>query len=649
MDFFAAQERSKRTTRFLLLFFALAFLAVALATAFACGLALGWYADRVTLSAGDGSLAAFAATHLRILLSVTGVTLALMVLASLYRTATLSRGGAQVARMLGASAVTGDDTDPLHRRLVNVVEEMAIASGLPVPEIFVLDRESGINAFAAGLTPSDAAVAVTRGALEQLERDELQGVIAHEFSHILNGDMRLNQRLIGLSFGILVLTIMGRWLLRTSRYGRRGRNGGGVAAALAIGASLTIIGGIGVLLSRLIKAAVSRQRETLADASAVQFTREPGALAGALKKIGGYTAKLSSVDDEEVAHMLFERRAGVLRGLFATHPPLPERIRALDPRFEAGDYIAPREMPGVAESEAAYQVSGFAASSRVQDSSDAVVERTGQIEAAEIGQALRAAVPEELYHAAHNRQSSILLILALALSSDAEQLGRQLPLLQAQLGKDRAALTRRLHAELSQLDRQLRLPLLELAMPTIKQRPPEQLRYLFGLIEQLQAGNDKQSLFDYVLLRLLAAYLRQLPEQPLAEPPSGGKLSTAEALGTLLSVVAAFGHDNAAAARAAYLAGTAQPGEPDGSQPSFEDLEAARQLAPLDAALTHLSHIRPSAKRLVLQSVIATIRHDTVVSAQEMELYRAISATLGCPSPPTLQTSAMDDSRRAKT
>src|SRR5690606_22175265 len=179
------------------------------------------------------------------------------VLASLYRTATLAGGGGSVAKMLGGTLVTGGGNDPLQRRLVNVVEEMALASGLPVPEIYVLEHEAGINAFAAGLAPANAAVAVTRGALERLDRAELQGVIAHEFSHIANGDMRLNQQLIGLSFGILVLSLVGRWLLRSARFGRssRGsRNSGGIMAALAIGVALTVIGAIGVLLARIIKA-----------------------------------------------------------------------------------------------------------------------------------------------------------------------------------------------------------------------------------------------------------------------------------------------------------------------------------------------------------------------------------------------------------
>ena len=275
MNFFERQDASRRATRYLVLFFGLAFLAVALATGIVVMVALG-------LSAGDpGTLAA----EPRILLTTVAVVLGLMIIASLSRVAVLSQGGGHVARMLGGTRVQTDDQDPLHRRLLNVVEEMAIASGLPVPEVYVLEQEQGINAFAAGLSPADAAVAVTRGSLEHLDRAELQGVIAHEFSHILNGDMRLNLRLMGFSFGILVLALLGRSMFRASARGvriRTSRRGKGTGSIVMIALALVVVGYIGVLLSRLIKAAVSRQREVLADASAVQFTREPLALAGAL-------------------------------------------------------------------------------------------------------------------------------------------------------------------------------------------------------------------------------------------------------------------------------------------------------------------------------------------------------------------------------
>ncbi|MGD8323007.1 MAG: M48 family metallopeptidase, partial [Gammaproteobacteria bacterium] len=337
MDFFARQEQSRRTTRYLVLLFALAFLSVALATAIVVAALFQFLPafDQPLLSTtiGDGTRSVLIP-----FLATIGIVLLLMVIASAGRSATLSRGGASVARMLGGTEIHGDSKDPLHRRLVNVVEEMSIAAGVPVPDIFVLESESGINAFAAGLEHSDAAVAVTRGALERLNRAELQGVIAHEFSHILNGDMRINQRLIGFSFGILVLALAGRWMLRSMRFTRRSRSDKG-SIALILGIALAVIGSIGVFFSRLIKAAVSRQREMLADASAVQFTREPDGLAGALKKIGGYSSDFTAAEAEEVAHMLFGRGSRAFRGWFATHPPILDRIRALDPSFTEDDFV----------------------------------------------------------------------------------------------------------------------------------------------------------------------------------------------------------------------------------------------------------------------------------------------------------------------
>ncbi|MDX1562193.1 MAG: M48 family metallopeptidase, partial [Gammaproteobacteria bacterium] len=357
MDFFERQDASHRATRYLVLLFALAFLAVAVVTGVVLMLLLGLAGNGQVLSPTAAS-SGLIAGDLSLLATIVAIVIGLMIIASLFRHATLARGGGQVARMLGGTQVTGDERDPLRRRLLNVVEEMAIASGLPVPEIYVLEQERGINAFAAGLTPGDAAVAVTQGALDHLTRAELQGVVAHEFSHILNGDMRLNSRLMGLSFGILVLSLIGRWLLRSSARGLRfSSNRGKGSALVVIGLALTVIGGIGVFLSRLIKAAVSRQRETLADASAVQFTREPLALAGALKKIGGFTPYLEAVEAEEVSHMLFGRAGRSFAGLFATHPPLPERIKALDPSFKPGDYIEPGAGP------AATGTAGLAASS----------------------------------------------------------------------------------------------------------------------------------------------------------------------------------------------------------------------------------------------------------------------------------------------
>src|SRR4051812_14934448 len=279
-------------------------------------------------------------------------TLGVIGTGSFFKTLSLARGGRAVAELLDGRLVNSNSTDAHERKLLNVVEEMAIASGVPVPQVYVMDGEQGINAFAAGHSASDAAISVTRGAMTMLTRDELQGVIAHEFSHLLNGDMKLNLRLMGLIFGILCLTVIGRVLIRTS---------GKKNPLPLLGLALIIIGWVGVLFGRLIQAAVSREREFLADASAVQFTRNPSGLAEALKKIGGLAegSQLQTNRAEEASHFFFANGLKSRFFGFATHPPLIERIKALDPSFD-GNYpatvlpdtpsapAAPPPLPGVA-------------------------------------------------------------------------------------------------------------------------------------------------------------------------------------------------------------------------------------------------------------------------------------------------------------
>jgi Zn-dependent protease with chaperone function len=626
VDFFSRQEQSRRATQRLVLLFGLAFFAVALITAVAATVAVSMYADYDPMTFGARTWQQWTANNLPLIGTIVIVTMGLMVLASLYRAATIARGGGQVARLLGGTQIHGDDPDPLHQRLVNVVEEMAIASGLPVPEIFVLDREAGINAFAAGLTHTDAAVAVTRGSLERLNRAELQGVVAHEFSHILNGDMRLNQRLIGFSFGILVLWLMGRWLLRSMRFARRSRNRG-TSAAVLIGIALSVIGGIGVFFSRLIKAAVARHRERLADASAVQFTRDPGGLAGALKKIGGFTAHLSSVETEEVAHMLFGRGGPSYRGFFATHPPLVDRIRALEPSFDPRDFPTSAEpLPPPVESSVAV------AAKLVPDEGVAPpqLDDSGSIGKPELGAAMRSAIPEELYHAAHSQESSILLVLALALSTDEPTRRRQEPLLEKRLGHERAARSARLRAELGYLDRRLWLPLLELAAPALKARPTEQLEFLFELVEALAAIDEQIDVFEFVMLRMLASYSgadarRRAPT-----------IEVEAAVATVLATTAAFGHTDAGSARAACDAGLAAIGVKTTPEvtATVERCLAARRVTMLDDALSTLVRLKERSRRRVLIALLATIRHDRNVEIVEAELFRAVAAVLGCPMPP---------------
>ncbi|HUQ51447.1 MAG TPA: M48 family metallopeptidase [Gammaproteobacteria bacterium] len=639
MDFFARQEQSRRTSRALVGAFVLAFVIVAIATTIVVAAALRLYTENNALFLGTESWQQWLAGHGGLVLGVAAGTFGLMVVASLYRAATLARGGGHVARMLGATRVSGEGSDPLARRLVNVVEEIALASGLPVPEIYILEQEAGINAFAAGLTSADAAIAVTRGALEQLERAELQGVIAHEFSHILNGDMRLNHQLIGLSFGILVLSLAGRWLLRSVRYtggGRRGKNSGGIAAAVAIGLALVVIGGIGVLLSRLIKAGVSRQREALADASAVQFTREPEGLAGALKKIGGYSARIVSVDTEEVAHMLFERGTRPFSGWLATHPPLMERIRALEPNFDPSDLPPPKPVArtGFVATTPGAATSGLVEAAGTAPATESPLERAGEI-AAPAGRALRAAVPDEVYHATRSRDSSLLVVLALALSNDEATRRQQLALVEQQLGATRAELCGRLFADLARASAELRLPVLELALPTLRERPREQLVYLSELLTRLRELEKTPRLFDFVLLRVLNTYLRDLPGATPAASRRASSLATRSAVRALLANVAAYGTSDAAGARAAYAAGLASVGwRAEAADPTFDPAAAARDLDLLDAALAALTSIRPRDKERVLRGVLAVIRADAVTGVEERELFRVIAIVLDCPLPP---------------
>jgi len=640
LDFFERQERARRTTRFLVVAFALSFAAVALATTALVAFVVRFYmADQ---SSFEQSFGEWAAAHAGLLSAVALATLAVMTLASVYRAVTLSDGGAEVARMLGGSEVSSDTTDFARKRLLNVVEEMAIASGLPMPDVFVLEREHGINAFAAGLSPSDAAIAVTRGALEQLDRAELQGVIAHEVGHILNGDMRLNHRLIGFSFGILVLSLLGRALMRPSP-GRRSRGRSGDLPVMLFGLALYLIGSIGLLASRLIKAAVSRERERLADASAVQFTRDPSSLAAALKKIAAIGSRLTWADSEEIAHMLFEHRRRGLGGLFATHPPLVERIRALEPHFDPKELVrlrvaldaahAPRTTPAGTSASSHEQAPTLALSLR-QLADDTMVadgsplEHAGELGSPELGAALREDLPAEIYDAAHSRESSLLLVLALALSADPVVLAAQRGLLEAQLGARRAARCEALRAELERLDPTLRLPLLELALPALKQRPPSELEYLFELAGKIAALNPRPRLFDHLLLRMLAAQLAAFPGRRAA--PTTPKLSTQAACATLLAVVAAYGHDDADAAMAAYRAGAARIG----NLPMPADrIESLRDASRLDAPLARLAALGPRDKRKVLDAVLAAIRHDTRIGLEELELLRVIAAALGCPLP----------------
>ena len=628
MNFFDAQDRARRSTRWLVVVYVIATILIVAGVTLIVGVglnAVGQYDNAANPT----------------VLGFTAVVTTLFILgATLYKTARLAAGGGRVAQDMGGTLVPSNVRDPLRRRLRNVVEEMAIASGVPVPEIYVLEEESGINAFAAGFTPGDAAIAVTRGTLELLEREELQGVIAHEFSHILNGDMRLNIRMMGVLFGILVLGLIGRLIVRGSYHSSivSSRRKGGSSGIMFIGLGLLILGWIGVFFARIIKAAVSRQREFLADASAVQFTRQTDGIANALKKIGGYSrhSYIQGADPEEISHMLFAGGIANLTSLLATHPPLTERIQALDPSFREDDYpdIDPRHRRTVKKSGRA---AGFAdAAVASQDSRTVtgnIAEAIGQPEPehVEYARRLRGTIPEVLYDAAHAPEEAFLLTVALVLGEQHAE--RQLQLIEEQLGTERAALVRTYFKAVNKVGPRYRLPLLEIAFPMLRARPKSQMEYLLKLVRRLIEIDGHVDLGEFCIYRVLASHLSQAAD-PLADK-AGNRVPRKKARDAAIDViriVADQGNEDEVAREHAYQAGISTFGDWAGERK--EHIDDGQTVEVLGRSLDALRQMNSAGKKSLLQAVSNTITHDGKLTLSEAELLRAICASLDCPLPP---------------
>ncbi|MEO5828948.1 MAG: M48 family metallopeptidase [Rhodanobacter sp.] len=473
MDFFAQQARVRGSSRRLVLLFMLAVVAIVAAIDAVVWFTMGHHPV-------DGEPVA---SNLPLLFGSSLAVLAGIGFSSMFRIMSLSGGGKTVAESVGAVTVPTDTRDPRLRQLRNVIEEVAIAAGVPVPDIYMLAEEAGINAFAAGYSPSDAAVCVTQGCLDQLSRDELQGVIAHEFSHVLNGDMRLNIRLMGLLFGILVLAIVGRRVIWFGG-GRDSRRGGGQVAL--IGLALIVVGYIGYFFARLIQAAVSRSRESLADASAVQFTRQTDGIAGALKKIAILSegSQLQVANKQEVAHMLFGE-AGKFNALFATHPPVLERIRALEPGFREEELVrigvamqraAMQPVASPPPAPASMQAGGIIPGMPMPPVLPAVL--AGAMAAGgaattahfQRAAALHQAMPASLMQAVQQPESALALVLALAASA-AESQPSQRRIVADAFGDDVQQAVQNFTGALAALPPIARLPLASLAFPALKQLP----------------------------------------------------------------------------------------------------------------------------------------------------------------------------------
>jgi Zn-dependent protease with chaperone function len=642
MDFFQHQESARRRTGLLIFYFVAAVALITLLTyAIVAGALLLTKPDR-----GPQAQPAVALWDPGLFAIVALGTLALVGGGSLYRIASLAGGGHTVAETMGGRPLLPQTTDPDERKILNVVEEMAIASGTPVPPVYLLEQEDGINAFAAGFTPGDAVIGVTRGCIRNLSRDELQGVIAHEFSHILNGDMRLNIRLIGVLYGIVLISMTGWIIFRSTadsyRYEDRGdgEKRGGNPWPL-VGLALYVLGYVGVFFGNLIKAAVSRQREFLADASAVQFTRNSDGIAGALKKIGALAegSRVEAPEAREASHLFFGDAVGHLMSFFATHPPLVERIRRIDPSFD-GDFSRVH----VATAGPPRPEATAAATLRPQDrpgrgifrlDPEDVVNRIGTIEPRQIAyaSAVLTALPEPLKALAYEPFGARAIVFALLVDRDSDAV-RAVQL--ERLGTHaEPALRREVETILPLVQRlspESRLPLVSMVVPALRRLSPDQFEAFAAGVRELIRADDQVSLFEYALHRLLFRHLAtHHGTTPAAVNPSRSADLLVGPVRHVLGVLAHVGSARPADAAGAFASGIRALGWP-GVDPSVppRDLD----LRKLDRALDQLDAATPPLKRRILAACAACIGADGKVTLEEGELLRAIADSLGCPVPP---------------
>lgn len=624
MDFFQAQEHARRQSHLLVGLFAAAVLSII----------IGVYLTLMILGGvGLGTGLGFDP----ITFGVVAVgTLGLIGGGSLVRTAQLRKGGPAVAELMGGRAVDPATRDPRERQLMNVVEEMSLASGMPVPAVYVMDGEPGINAFAAGYTIHDAAVAVTRGTLQKLNREELQGVVAHEFSHILNGDMRLNVRLIGLLFGILLLAVVGRGLLRGQMVRRRREN----QAGLFLGLALVALGYVGVFFGKLIKAAVSRQREFLADAAAVEFTRNPRGIAGALEKIGRDHdgSRIQDHHAEELSHLFFSNGMGsAFARSLATHPPIEERIQRLDPRSRPSPELegAPERRPSSGSARAGATglagvapLTGFASPAAVRRA----VGSTGPNQVARAGELLRL-IPDGLREAAHDKCGAQALVLGLLGGPDhPSEEARKLE--GARLGSEVATTLAGLRPALARLPIEARLPLIDLSMSALHGLSEKEGRALATAADRVVRANGDVRPFDFVLTHIL---WRHLPGRGRRGRRSGRAIRSMEGIGREVALVlSAF----------AWEAGRS----PDEVTVRFErgaavlasDHASTFRLVPheavsfpeLDRALERIERAKLEIRGRVLEACAAVILTDGVTPPEQVELLRGVAESLELPLSP---------------
>jgi Zn-dependent protease with chaperone function len=653
MNFFEHQDQARRKTGRLIFLFGVAVALIIVALYFSLQLIL-MFALFDTDMVMPTQKPAFQWWDTMTFLAVAGIVSLFIFGASFYKTMQLKDGGSSVATMLGGKRVPRSTKDPDEKRLYNIVEEMAIASGVPVPQVFVLDQESGINAFAAGFSISDAAVAVTRGTLATLNRDELQGVIAHEFSHIFNGDMRLNIRLMGVLYGILAIGVIGHTVMRVTGVSSRRSRGKGAGGIVLAGLALMVIGYIGTFIGRAIKAAVSRQREFLADASAVQFTRNPDGISGALKKIGGYSfgSGLLTPKAEEVSHFFFSR--GTTMTLFssfmATHPALEQRIARIDPSFNGKfpKVDAPKAFLKSAKEQrfqfakTALALQGIpigrimSEKTMVAPKPGGVVDMVGNPSAGHLSfsASLIELIPNKIKEAVATPTDAMYVIYALLLDRDSEERDKQIGLLRRGLAEKELQEIQNLFSGIKEMDLRARLPLADFAAPALRELPRQETADFVKNIEALVISDKVVTLFEFCLHWLVNHRLKVRGKPPKVAyhyfPP------LVKDMEALLGLLAKRGNpskpDDAAKA---FTAGADRIPEMEGGRSSY-DPEQKPALKELNRHLQRLSLASFGLKRKIIDASAHCAFADRDITISEGELLRVISAALDCPLPPFL-------------
>lgn len=653
MNFFEHQDDARNRSKRLVVIFGIAVAAIITAIYFV--FAIVFQGHRGTL------------WNPEVLLYVTAGTLFIIGLGSLYKTVQLRKGGAALAERLGGSLVPPNTNDPDLKKLRNVVEEMSIASGMPVPLIYVMNGESSINAFAAGLTPNDAVVGVTRGCIEKLNRDELQGVIAHEFSHILHGDMRLNIRLMGVVHGILIIGIAGLLLMRSVAFSGRGRSRGGgkggqaIIAILGIGLALFVIGYIGVFFGRLIKAGVSRQREFLADASSVQFTRNPTGISGALKKIGGFTdgSRLDAKHADEASHMFFgngTRKRMLFSSMLATHPPLEKRIKTIDPSFDGEFTTISRsfrasdepfsQLAGGATSDSqpatdqkTPKIAGTTKHSEIGATADQLVGHIGdpQPEHVAYSHKLLENLPTEARDAAHEPFGARAVVYCLLLDENVPEIRiQQLEALKKNADPLVYAEVERLQDSIRSVDHEARLPLIDIALPALRSLARSQYDQFVENVNVLCEADQKIDLFEFTMQKILLRHLKDTfdPKRMNTVYHHSARGLQSE-LTTVMGTLALGGHDNEEDARIAFADGMKVFGFGEGMEIPLPSPKMCT-LPAFDASLEKLNTSSATVKQQILNGCAVCVASDGKVTVEEAELLRAIADSLECPIPPII-------------